>query len=145
MLQNRPLIAIAIGLVGVLAAVSSVAAQTDLMSTTLLGSSEKPDSGEPTGFGIATINLNAEVGYICYSLYTSKIASPTAAHIHKGKVNEAGPVVVPFTTPAKGSASGCVDADKNLIRDIQANPSAYYVNVHNANYPKGALRGQLGK
>ena len=30
------------------------------------------------------------------------------------------------------------------VAQILANPAAYYVNVHNADYPGGAVRGQLG-
>jgi hypothetical protein len=33
--------------------------------------------------------------------------------------------------------------DSDLIKAIQANPSNYYVNVHNAEYSAGAVRGQL--
>ncbi len=29
------------------------------------------------------------------------------------------------------------------VAEILANPSAYYVNVHNAEFPSGAIRGQL--
>jgi len=32
-----------------------------------------------------------------------------------------------------------------LAQDLIQNPSAYYVNVHNGPFPKGAVRGQLGK
>jgi hypothetical protein len=31
-----------------------------------------------------------------------------------------------------------------LIGEIAANPSGYYVNLHNARFPGGAIRGQLG-
>jgi hypothetical protein len=35
-------------------------------------------------------------------------------------------------------------ADPELVADIAANPSEYYVvNVHNKPYPAGAIRGQL--
>ena len=33
--------------------------------------------------------------------------------------------------------------DKNLLKAIIRNPENYYVNVHNAPFPNGAVRGQL--
>ena len=41
--------------------------------------------------------------------------------------------------------SGCTTTTKEIIDAILANPSGYYVNVHNASYPGGAIRGQLKK
>ncbi|MBS1786273.1 MAG: CHRD domain-containing protein [Acidobacteria bacterium] len=34
---------------------------------------------------------------------------------------------------------------KSQINDIMKNPGNYYVNVHTAEFPNGAIRGQLGK
>jgi hypothetical protein len=51
--------------------------------------------------------------------------------------------VVPFTTPASGSSSGCATVAPELFNEIAANPGNFYVNVHNAEFPGGAVRGQL--
>ncbi len=50
-------------------------------------------------------------------------------------------MVVPFGKTFK--AKGCTTAPAAVAAAIARTPSAYYVNVHNARYPGGALRGQL--
>ena len=47
--------------------------------------------------------------------------------------------------PSDGFSSGCVDVGRALAKEILKNPADYYVNVHNAEFPGGALRGQLSK
>lgn len=118
------------------------------LSTELTGEAEVPGPGDPDGTGMATIRLNPQAGEVCFEITVSDIALPaTGAHIHKGTVNEAGPVVVPLTPPDEsGMSSGCVsDVDPALIRDILEHPRQYYVNVHNEEFPDGAVRGQLSR
>jgi hypothetical protein len=114
------------------------------LSTALTGAAEVPGPGDPDGSGTASLRLNQGQGEICYRLTVTGIAPALAAHIHLGTATMAGPVVVGLAPPTSGASSGCVAVDRNLIKAIRKNPDAYYVNVHNAEYPAGALRGQLG-
>jgi hypothetical protein len=121
-----------------------VAAAGRTLTTTLLGAEEVPGPGDPDGSGVAVITLNSGQGEVCWDLTVSNISPATAAHIHSGPAGVAGPVVVPLSPPTDGSSDGCIAADPALIKDIRKNPTNYYVNVHNSEYPAGALRGQLG-
>jgi hypothetical protein len=114
-------------------------------STILTGANEVPGPGDPDGVGSALITLNPGLGTVCWELSVSGIAPATAAHIHVGDTDVAGPVVVALSPPTTGTSNGCASADRDLIKAILQNPNAYYINVHNAEFPAGALRGQLGK
>jgi hypothetical protein len=114
-------------------------------ATTLTGAAEVPGPGDPDGSGTALITLNHGQGTVCWELTATGIAPATAAHIHVGEAGVAGPVAVPLSPPTDGSSSGCIAAGRALIKDIIQNPDAYYINVHNLEYPDGALRGQLAK
>ena len=113
----------------------------------LTGAAEVPGPGDPDGSGTATIRLQLEQGEVCFDLTVSNIGPATAAHIHEGAEGVAGPVVVPLDpAPTGGSSSGCIsDVDAALIQNIAQNPGQYYVNVHNEEFPDGAIRGQLGR
>jgi hypothetical protein len=115
------------------------------LTATLTGAAEVPGPGDPDGSGWALITLNQGQRQVCFKLTVENIAPATAAHIHRGTADVAGPVVVPLAAPTDGSSSGCVSADRELIKAIRQNPQNYYVNIHNAPYPAGAVRGQLSK
>ena len=135
---------VAVGAVVAVVPVTALAADSiknPLLSAKLVGKTEVP-KGDPDGSGVVNLVTTPAIGKVCWT-FTSvkKIAKPTAAHIHRGKAGVAGPVVVPFGTAYK--SKGCASASKSLINSILSNPGNYYVNIHNAKYPAGAIRGQL--
>jgi hypothetical protein len=140
-------------LVALLATVATAAAGGRPFSTTLSGAEEVnaqgvPNQGDPDGSGFVRLTLNPGQGEICFELTVTGIAPATAAHIHVGAAGTAPPnnVVVALTPPpTSGSSSDCESVDRELVKAILQNPENYYVNVHNADFPAGAVRGQLSK
>jgi hypothetical protein len=134
---------------GLLAAVCSTVAQTgqgkELAAVTLTGATEVPGPGDSDGSGTVKLTVNPEKGEVCYDLTVGNIQEATAAHIHEGAAGKEGPVKVGLDAPKTGAAKGCKSADAALVQAILENPANYYVNVHNAEFPKGAVRGQLAK
>jgi hypothetical protein len=111
-------------------------------SAKLKGASEAGVKGDPNGSGFVVVHLSTAKGTACWQFSNVKnIAKPTQAHIHRGAKGVSGPVVIAFGTSYK--AKGCAKAAKGLIEKIETNPNRYYVNIHNARYPAGAVRGQL--
>ncbi len=106
------------------------------------GNLEVP-KGSPIGSGTFRYQLIPSKGQLCFSLTWSKIGTPLASHIHKAAKGKSGPVVIALFAVAPVKHSGCRTAKKSLIQAIQNHPSGYYVNVHTAKYPSGAIRGQL--
>ena len=109
----------------------------------LLGSNEV-NGGDPDGSGHATLRIIPAEGKVCFDITVKDVAPITLGHIHSGAAGVNGPVVVDFMVPVNG-LSGCVTGDPAITKAIIRNPSAYYVNVHNADFPGGAVRGQLTK
>jgi CHRD domain len=119
-------------------------------ATTLTGAAEVPPA-DPDASGSASIILNQGLGTVCFDLSWENVDGTVfAAHIHLAPVGVNGPIVVPLfagSFAGTDSVSGCVeDVDRDLIKAIRQDPSAYYVNVHSTpDFPGGAIRGQLGK
>ncbi len=135
---------LAAGLAAFLLPAVALAAGTSMspiVSSKLSGKTEVP-KGDPNGTGIVFLHLNATKGSACWEFKGIKnIGTPQVAHIHKGARGVAGPVVVPLGGAYK--AKGCAKAATKLIAAIEQHPNRYYVNIHNAKYPGGAIRGQL--
>ena len=130
--------AVAAGLLAIPTAAIS-ADRNDPLDAVLVGGNEVPGPGDSDGFGLAKVFVD-EPGVVCWKIRVQDVTRPfTGAHIHAGPAGVSGPVVVPLS-PVK---AGCIDVKKRLARSISEHPSQYYVNVHNAEFPAGAVRGQL--
>lgn len=112
----------------------------------MTGAAEAPGPGDPDGSGTATFTFSRGLERVCFTLEVEDITLPAiGAHIHVAPVGEPGPVVIPLTPPDEdGTSSGCVHADRALVKAITKDPAAYYVNVHTTDFPAGAVRAQLG-
>ena len=135
-----------VGLLGMASWVAMPAAHAATTSekAAMIGSEEVPGPGDPDGKGTATITLDDVANTVCYQFVYTNIDKPTAAHIHVGARGVAGPPAVTFDVVRTGD-KGCVAADPSTLKGIRDNPAGYYVNIHTAQYPKGAIRGQLAK
>lgn len=120
--------------------------------TASLSGANEVGVGDPDGSGTMNLTLNSGQEEICWDLDVQDIEAPTRAHIHQAPAGQNGGVVVfffdlvvdpPILVP--DSLSGCVDVSRDLIIEIRQNPEQYYINVHNDDYPAGAIRGQLSK
>ena len=137
--------------------VATAGHENKVLEATLNGRSEVATDGsgrmvgDPDGRGEAYVfGIDGDAATLCYVLTVSKIAPATMAHIHEGAAGTNGPVVANLGAPADGNAADCLTdgeagkfAEGTTAAEILANPGDYYVNVHNAVFPGGAIRGQL--
>ena len=140
------------GLAATVSAAEGLRFKTDMLSTNELTSHDSDGSGK------ATVWIDAEAGTVCFDLSFRDSGTPNRAHIHVGPAGGSGGIVVPFfdihtadtalnarheELESKSRTEGCVTADPALLAEIAANPGGYYVNLHNARFPAGSMRGQL--
>jgi len=127
---------------------------------TLSGSDTATPPSDPDGGGTAKFTFeittpggtNVGSANVCWDLtYFNIDGTPVAAHIHAGAVGVNGPIVVPappavsFTNLDPNTSSGCTDTIAANVEKIMAAPSQFYINVHTALFPLGAIRGQLSE
>lgn len=108
-----------------------------------LSGGQETAAADEDGHGFFAYSIDGTT--FCWTLDWEGIAPATAAHVHLGPRHVAGPVVIPLDVdgvPGPDHA-GCTTINADLAAAITANPRGFYANVHNAEFPGGAIRGQL--
>jgi CHRD domain len=137
--------------VALVAAPGASAAPVDMVSATTL---TVPLSG-PGGSGAANLTMNPS-GKVCYVIEVTLTTpgdvpqEPAAGignvHIHAVSTDAiAVPLEGSFASVGGGTfvAADCIRADKDVVRQVLASPEQYYINVHTAVFPGGAVTGTL--
>jgi hypothetical protein len=110
-----------------------------------LRGANEPEGGDLDGTGIARIRFADTGDRICARFQTDRIGTITAAHIHRGSSQAVDAPVVTLDPPDGDWLDDCVAVEKGLLDEIRDNPAGFYVNVHTADHPGGAIRGQLAR
>ena len=131
-------LAMALSLAAPLAAPLSAQVGKVVLTSTLDGNSE-PTGGDPDGAGTFSVELNPDSGEVCYLYTLSNIARPKLVQIQRGPIGSNGPSAIIL----EAGSDVCVEADPRVVAAIIAEPGDYFVNFSNAEFPTGALRGQL--
>jgi hypothetical protein len=144
---------------------AAIAGHTNVLLHTMLDGSAEVDPndpsaivGDPTGTGEAYVfGIDGDPMTLCYSLTVEGIqlvpvGEGIAAHIHEGGRDENGPVVAVLAGPEDCTAADCLTegeegkfptGEAGIVQRILNNPTDFYINVHNPQFPAGAVRGQL--
>ena len=149
--MRRLLIFVALALLGLVASPGYATASAVTVFTVQLAPTA---TGDKDGSGVAVLRLDLDNQRICYDIVVRNIGRPVepapgigSAHIHTALT---GGVFVNLRTDFRSAgtntyiATGCVSATTADIQAILDNPDLYYVNVHTAEFPAGAIQGNLG-
>ena len=107
--------------------------------------------GDPNLSGDADLAVNPRKGTVCFDIDVDQSVKGArtivAVHIHPGPVAEtcdtedcAPPIDLDF---ANQGLHGCAHAGRQLLSSLVDEPEQFFLDVHTANFPAGAIRGQL--
>jgi len=133
------------------APVASAAPPPRTFVAVLSAAEEVPHCAQATDAsrGAAILHVRDQAtGTVDYKLVANNLpGTPSAAHVHIAPRGVAGPVAQPLpliTGEENGVIGSGTFTNPALVAALQANPQAYYVNVHSNVCPSGVIRGQLG-
>jgi hypothetical protein len=112
--------------------------------TATLNGDNVAGGGDRDGWGRLRARVDDTLNSLCIDLEVRSIDRVTSARIFRGRDGEEGEPVANLDRPGGDNDSeDCDNIGDTLADEIQSNPAAFYVLVTTAEFPNGALRGQL--
>ncbi|MEI5102229.1 CHRD domain-containing protein [Streptomyces sp. PmtG] len=141
------------GAVEVQSGAAAATAGGSLLVASMNGANEVPVPGGPAvgdKDGAALQFVRVKGDKVSVTVKWRGTARPTALHIHEGVKGANGGIKVDFTRLLAGAGhqrvTGTVKVtDAALLKRLKTNPKGFYANLHTAEFPGGAVRGQLHK
>lgn len=136
----------------------ALAGHTNPVLMTHLSGDAETGMGDSDGKGTGYVfGVDGDPKTLCYVLVVHDInlvpvKDGMAAHIHEAGKGKDGEVVANLAGPEDGNAGDCLTegekgkfptGEAGIVQRILKNPEQFYINVHNPEHPKGAIRGQL--
>jgi hypothetical protein len=108
-----------------------------------LSGAAETSGGAPAGTGDAIIALHGS-SVVCWRFaHLHGFAGATSARVYAGSQGKDGKVVASLSTGPQLHHQGCRHAHPAVLSAIERRAQDYYVNIHSAQYPHGAVRAQL--
>lgn len=151
--MNKRILLLAAGLLAASAAAPTsasadvpAAADEVYLAAGLRGANEVGVKGD--GDGRSTTVLRIKGNEVAFAIRWNKVDAPTAAHIHLGAKGKNGDVKIDLIRQALpktvlGVRGTVTVQDRALLDALVKDPGSFYANLHNAAFPKGAVRGQF--
>ncbi|MEV1020216.1 CHRD domain-containing protein [Streptomyces sp. NPDC050264] len=122
-----------------------------VLAARLHGADEVPVKGGPAvgdmdGSAVEYVQIQGDK--VSVTAKWHRVGKPVMLHIHEGAEGVNGGIKVDFTKllgkADRDGVSGTVTVrDRALLHRIVADPAGFYANLHTAEFPGGAVRGQL--
>jgi hypothetical protein len=141
---RRRTLAFVLAVIAALLGFATPAHAADAILIARLTGAEAIPPGDPDGSGFGVIFVDDDTNQVCAFIVVQGIEPATAAHIHRGVAGQVGGHAVDLIEPnEQGWVFYCTTATETVVQQMTTNPGAFYLNIHNAPYPHGVLRGQL--
>ena len=137
---------------------STTPSEPTSFAATLTGAAERPNAVTTTATGSATVTIDEAASSMAFTVNVTGITNVIAAHIHVGRSDVAGPIVVNLLSaaPPAGVINGSLSTGTITQASIATGvPITFgslvalmrkgdlYVNVHTQANAAGEIRGQL--
>ncbi|WP_235937500.1 CHRD domain-containing protein [Marinobacter caseinilyticus] len=152
------LMATTTGLALGLSALAQAGHTNHVLTVPLSGGDMVGSAGDMDGSGYGFVfGVDNDPKTLCYVIKVEGIQmvpvkKGMAAHIHEAAMGKNGAPVAALAGPEDGDAADCLTegekgkfptGEAGIVKRILENPSDFYINIHNPDFPNGAIRGQL--